>query len=328
MFAEYREDLDSAIQSYVNVIDSLFDPNGVFETTSCWSPRWNEMRLFADACTLRLIRCLLLNKQSTAAVRRWRMYRTQTHWLLNRRGKGTASYGWDAWESRWAKAMAQLVQHNLTIPTKLEGSESATGFGGIPAYVAASALSMDDRSLPWESAHHAGYWFFLAAEFMRVRRDKARKIPESDRMPPNQSPATSVARRIELYDTYLCPEPHLEYPNAKRSTVNHTQLIINLLDVAVSQFRNRGQNNMADRLDLATGEELLQQSRYTEAFLILKPVWRRATWRKTSWWAMYTELVWALHKCAREIGDMETALTTLWELHFDGMIFESLFEGI
>jgi len=323
MFAEYRGDLDSATRNYANVIDNLFDPNGLFETTPCWSPRWNEMRLFADACSIRIIRCLLQNKQSTAAVRRWRIYRMQTHSLLNRRGKGTVSYGWDAWESRWAKVMAQLIQDNLTIPLKPEGNESTMGLHGIPAFVAAAGLSSDDRPLPWDCAHHAGYWFFLAAEFMRVRREKARNISDSDRTPPGQSPATSVARRNELYDTYLCPEPHLEYPNSPKSTVNHTQLIVSLFDKAVVQFRSRAQFNMADRLDLATGEELMQQSRYTEAFLILKPVWRRATWRKAKWWTLCTELGWALHRCAREIGDVEVALSTLWELSFHGMWFNA-----
>ena len=30
--------------------------------------------------------------------------------LIDRRGKGSATYGWAAWESRWAQIMAELVQ--------------------------------------------------------------------------------------------------------------------------------------------------------------------------------------------------------------------------
>lgn len=315
IFAEYRGELDLAERSFVSVIDGLYEAQGLLETTSCWSSRWNELRLFTDTCNLRLIRCLLSSGQSVAAVRRWRVHRIQTHWLLNRRGKGTISYGWNAWESRWAKVMGQLVRDSLSLTEIISKNESISGPTGFPAYAAvAVAQSYEDRPLPWEFAHHAGYWFFLSSEFMRARRGKAQSIPESDRLPPGQSPASSVARQNELYDTYLCPEPYLEYPSAVKGAINHTQLIVNLLDEAVAQFRTRGQISMADRLDLTIGEELIQKSRHTEALLILKPIWRRGSWRKAQWWKLSTELVWALHQCATGVGDVEVILATHWEL--------------
>lgn len=313
LFAEYRNEWDVACKSYANAIDGLFEANGLLQTVSCWSPRWNELRLFADTCTLRILRCLLRHNQSSVAVRRWRKYRIQIQWLLNERGKGTMSYGWSAWESQWAKAMAELIRDNLNLPITIEQYDSMLGPLGFPAYLK-TAQSLDDRPLPWDSAHHAGYWFILSSELMRKRRERALSIPESDRLPPGQSPATSVARRNELYDTYMCPEPHLEYPDSTGPLIDHTQLIIDLLGGAVEQFRSRRQDSLADWVDLKIGAELMQQLRYRELSHVLKPIWRRASWAKARWWDLSNELMWTLHKCSTEINDVETTLATQWDL--------------
>lgn len=237
------------------------------------------------------------------AVRRWRMYRGQTRRLLNQRGKGTDSYGWLAWESRWSKSLAQLLEENLYLP------DPAAGGIGFPAYAATMPmLTSDERPLPWDFAHHAAYWLVLSSEFMRMRQQKARGIPESDRLPPGQSPATSVARRSEMYDTYLCPEPHEEYK------VHHSQLIINLLSEAGTQFRRKDQIKMADRIDLMISKEFMQQNKHIDAIHILKSIWKRSLWREAAWWPLHTELTRTLHQCALIVGDFESALMTHWEL--------------
>ena len=110
VFAEFRQEMDAAQRHYDAALDALFGSDGIFETTASWSPRWDEIRLLADTVALRHIRCQLWNMYPTSAVQSWLWYKEKLRDLLDRRGKGSSNYGWEAWESRWARIMAQLIK--------------------------------------------------------------------------------------------------------------------------------------------------------------------------------------------------------------------------
>ncbi|KAJ9627661.1 hypothetical protein H2203_002873 [Taxawa tesnikishii (nom. ined.)] len=59
VFAEFRQEMDVAERHYSFAIEELFNPEGVFETTPSWSPRWDEARLLCDVIALRVLRCQL-----------------------------------------------------------------------------------------------------------------------------------------------------------------------------------------------------------------------------------------------------------------------------
>lgn len=48
VFAEFRQEMDVAERHYSQAIEDLFNPEGIFETTPSWHPRWSETRLLAD----------------------------------------------------------------------------------------------------------------------------------------------------------------------------------------------------------------------------------------------------------------------------------------
>ena len=110
VFAEFRQEMDAAQRHYGIALDSLFGSDGIFETTASWSPRWDEIRLLADTIAFRHLRCQLWNTLPTSAAQTWLRYKIRLRDLLDRRGKGSLNYGWEAWESRWAHIMAQLIQ--------------------------------------------------------------------------------------------------------------------------------------------------------------------------------------------------------------------------
>ncbi|KAI9655315.1 MAG: hypothetical protein M1821_005462 [Bathelium mastoideum] len=313
IFAEFRQEMEAAGRNYNMALDTLLGSDGIFETTHSWSGRWEEARLLADALALRVIRCFLWNAQTTSAVQFWTRYRDAIKSLLDRRGKGTATYGWQVWMARWAKVMAELIQkvnvQGLRLPNVRSGVDANAIQQQVILYAPAEKIfPVGERLPPWNLLAHPGYWFWLSARHAASRRKMAQEIPEEDRTPPGQSPAARVASRSQTYDCYLCPEPHVE------CTVDHGARIRELLGLSSSEFAGRGQRRFAWRLDFDCAKELMKASKHFDACRILRPVWQGMTWRVEGWWRPAFEVIWNLYECARACNDVLLIVSTSWEL--------------
>lgn len=320
VFAEFRQEMDSASRHYQSALEALLGPDGVFETTVSWSPRWEEARLLADTLALRVIRCSLWNNLTTTATQCWINYRSRIRDLIDRRGKGSSNYGWEAWESRWAKMMAQLIQRaDLPIFSLVlaSGDDSRLLASQLTIYAPAEKIiPIGERLPPSQLLHHPGYWLRRAAKHAIARRKLADDIPDEHRTPPGQSPASTTASRHGTYDTYLCLEPHLENPLPQSQTVGHDHVaeILDLLNQASGAFYDRNQKRQADRLQLEAGRELIHAGRYSEASNILKPLWESMTCRKEKWWQLAGQVSRALNSCARQLADLDALIATQFEL--------------
>lgn len=322
VFAEFRQEMDAAQRHYNIALDSLFGSDGIFETTASWSPRWDEMRLLADTIALRLIRCQLWNLYPTSAVQSWVQYRDRMRDLLDRRGKGSSNYGWEAWESRWAEIMGELIQKAelpvFSIRKSIGDSEPTDGVNLVFS-PPEKHIPMGERLSPWEHIHHPGYWFKIAADHAKRRFAMAREIPEEDRVPPGQSPATKVSHRNQTYDHYLVPEPHVEIPLPGISGgFEHWKDIVAKLNKALPQFQSRSQFRKIEQLQLDLSRTLLHAKQYEDAFAVLRPLWESMSWRREGWWDLASEVLWVLHECALRVQDAETYVLTEWELYSPG----------
>lgn len=320
VFAEFRQEMDAACRHYSFAIDALIDGDGVFETTASWSPRWDETRLLADTIAIRIVRCLMWNNGPTSAVQSWQNYKDRMRDLLDRRGKGTANYGWQAWESRWARIMGEIVQRVdppifaiVSSPDSPDALPERRAIYSPPE----KAFPIGERLAPWHLVHHPGYWYRVSAERAIARRKLAEDLPEEDRLPPGMSPATKVANRFATYDTYLVPEPHVEFPIPDKGVegFDHTAEIVDLFNRAVGEFHARSQERFVDKLQLDMGKELMHAERYSDALSALKPLWEGMSWRKERWWPLVSDVTWAMNECARRCSDEETLLATEYELH-------------
>jgi solute carrier family 25 protein 38 len=319
-FAEFRQEMDAAQRHYALALDTLFGSDGIFETTASWSPRWDETRLLADTIALRLIRCHLWNVYPTSAVQSWVRYQSRMRDLLDRRGKGSSNYGWEAWESRWAFIMAQVVQRAqlpvFRISQPLPGVDPLLDRVHPIFSLPEKHFPIGERLPPWELLHHPGYWYKISADHAKRRLRLAQEIPEEDRTPPGLSPATKVSSRNQVYDTYLVPEPHLEAPtNATPGAFEHWTDIVMKLNEAIPEFEARGQLRKIEQLKLEVSKTLLRAKQYDDAFLTLRPLWESMSWRREGWWNIASEVLWALHECALHVQDRETYVLTEWELY-------------
>lgn len=317
IFAEFRFELDLASRHFYAALDALFDSDGVFENVSSWSPRWNEARLFADSIAIRQVRCLIANGLAVAASRFWIKYRDTTRYILNRRGKGTASYGWKSWEARWAKIMGELVQASAGLAVDLNVRKTLAGIAsdGKQSFVQPGENQPAEEPFdPWELLHHAGYWFAYSAELSTIRRSLAIAMPEEDRVPPGQSPATRVARRHETYDTYLCPEPHLESPLSDEEGFDHSHIIVQALRIALPEFVNRSQTRMANFLELRLAKELELARLAQESFDVVKPLWSAQRWRKSEWLGPTRDVALTLQRMAGTADEKVERVMAIWEL--------------
>ncbi|KAL5373402.1 hypothetical protein DPSP01_012760 [Paraphaeosphaeria sporulosa] len=321
VFAEFRQEMDAAQRHYNIALDILFGPEGIFETTASWSPRWDEIRLLADTIALRHVRCQISNNYLTSAAQTWHKYKTKLKDVLDRRGKGTSNYGWEAWESTWAQTMAQLIQQAdlrvFRITDPLPESELLPSVDMNPVYAPPEKqFPTGERIPPWELLHHAGYWYKSAAEHAKRRYLLARDMPEEDRTPPGMSPATKVSNRNQVYDHYLVPEPHLEFPlQGTSGGFEHWKDIVGKLNAAIDEFRARRQERKVHQLQLEAARTLLHVKEFDEAFKVLRPLWENMAWRKEGFWSLASEVVWGMHECALRVRDVETYIATEWELN-------------
>ena len=317
IFAEFRQEMDVAERHYSAAIDELFNPEGIFEATPSWSPRWDEARLLCDCLALRVLRCLLWSSSTTNAAKSWVDYKARMKDLIDRRGKGSQTYGWEAWETRWAQVMAQLVQRAdlPALRTSSQGVDESEELSSQKVYaMPEKAFASVERIPPLHYLHHSGYWMKLAIRASQARRKKALEIPEEDRVPPGQSPASFVANRTRNYDCYLVPDPHEEYPLPGNDGYDHVVDLAKLTKSAWQQFQNTGQTRMAEMLKMDLAYDLQDAERYSEAMEILIPLWQETTWRHEDWHDIFADLLLLLRRCAIHENDAEALLSTTYEL--------------
>ncbi|KAK5168315.1 uncharacterized protein LTR77_006884 [Saxophila tyrrhenica] len=324
VFAEIRQEMDVAERHYATAIDELFGTDTIFETTPPTSPRWNEARLLCDSLALRVLRCQLWSAQTTAAVQSWRNYKLRVADLLVRRGQGVQTYGWHAWDSRWAEIMAELVQRarlqSLQLPTSKDLEESAEVIRSQTYAPPEKAFASADRLPPYYSLHHAGYWLRLAIREARLRWKQALAIPSEDRQSPDQLPASAIASRNAKYDMYLVKDPHKEYESANATAAppdgssGHLDNLQRLTGMANEQFLERSQARMSDMIELEVARDLLDAGKHEEALQILLSLWDESGWRQEDWRDLFADLLCALQQCAHHLDDREIIVTSTYEL--------------
>lgn len=296
VFAEFRQEMDVAERHYTTAIDELFSSEGIFEATASWSPRWEDARLLCDALAIRTIRCQLWMSQTTGAVQSWVNYKDRMRDLIDRRGKGSDTYGWAVWEARWAEAMSQLISRADVSVQRApdgrigddDGGSAVMQFHTLPEKSYAGA----DRLRPFHMLHHSGYWLKLAIESTRERRKRAMAIPDEDRIPPGESPASAVANRVRSYDLYLASDPHQE------ASHDHAQDLTRLTELATEQFEIKGQGRIMELLKFDLAKDLVQGNKYQEAKEVLLPLWESSSWRQEDWHQLFWELLVLLNTCA------------------------------
>ena len=307
VFAEFRQEMDAARRNYESAYESLFAPE-MIDAIAVWSPRFNEARLLSDVIAVRILRCLLWTGQITSAVRTWTSHRDRAQDLVNRRGKGTENYGWEAWQSTWSKTMADLLSRSdlpgLNIKTS-QLPEITSIFAGPE-----KSLSVGERMIPWENLQHQGYWLEIAQNHTQRRRTLAQQLPVEDRQPPN----SAVASKAQAYDTYMTPEPHAEFPADGTAGFDYVGEILLTLEAAEVYYAERGQLRMLNIVELKKGLEHLRAEAWSEAALVLQPLWKSQLWRQAGWWKLLQHIGWALLDCAVKLQEAELIIRLKWEL--------------
>lgn len=304
VFAEFRQEAEPAIRSFEQAYEILLGQD-VLDIIPSWSPRWNEARLLADIVAIRCLRLHLWMGQTSLAVRRWQAHRDRIADFADRRGRGTNNYGWQAWEARWATAMANLMER-VDIP----GLAPST----MNIFLQPEKAVMGERLQPWELLHHTGYWYRIAARHIAARRTLARMMPEEDRQAPDTSHSTNASGKSSYtYDTYLCPAPHEEFP-LEGLGVNHSKLIIDSLMNARGQFQARKQFRIAAEVSLECAREMASLGAWSDAVAILRTLWEDMSF-KSGWWLDITEeICWLMRRAAAESGNADLVVSVDWEL--------------
>ncbi|GAB7350844.1 hypothetical protein MBLNU459_g1375t1 [Dothideomycetes sp. NU459] len=317
VFAEFRQEMDVAQRHYEAALEEIFGPEGNLETTPSWSPRWEEARLLCDIIAFRVLRCQLWRGMTTGTAESWANYRERMRDLVDRRGKGTECYSWEAWEARWAKMMAQLIEMADLPVFKPVDYSSVAHAEEEPTVVyapAEKAYSAMDRLPPFQFLHHPGYWWRKAGKYVHKRRIRAEAIPSEDRTHPKETSAAQLASRTRTYDTYLVPLPHEEAPLSGHGTYDYLADIQSQAERAESEFSRRNQERAAQQVRLYLARELVRVHKSGEALDMVRQVWDSMHWRQEGWYDLAAEALRVVYDAAAQVRDRSLMVEAAWEL--------------
>ncbi|PNS19776.1 hypothetical protein CAC42_7743 [Sphaceloma murrayae] len=320
VFAEFRQEMDAAERHYQSTIEELFNSEGVLETTPIWSARWEEGRCIADITALRLVRCQLWRSMTSGASETWSNYRDRTKALVDRRGKGTGTYGYAAWESRWAEVMGQLITR-ADLPTfrpresrDEDDGEADSDFTPITIFAPPEKAYAAERLPPFRLLHHAGYYYRMARKWALERYVRARAVPDEDRTPPNQTPASQLADRTRSYDTYMAPPAHEEMPAGSAYNEKISAIIQALDTAAVQEFDLRKQYRLRAHVGLEQAKFLSDEGKYEDALDVLTLIWNEMSWRQEGWWDLAGVICRDLHFLGAKAGRSRLCAEVQWEM--------------
>lgn len=296
VFAEFRQEMDAAARSFEGAYQCLFSED-MFESIASSDPRFNEYRLLADVLAIRILRCLLWNGQTTSAVQSWSHHRSRVQGIEDRKGMGSFNDGWEAWEANWSSIMAATIERAelpiFAIPEQLRFSDVQPTAIYTPLE---KAIERGERFLPWEVLHHEGYWLNRSVRHTRAQRRLA------------------SASKEERYTLEHPPASYLGLKSAGTGEFDHSQLLVDTLRKSAHQFAKRHQLRAVERLELDIARELAHLGYWNDTIQLLKPLWRKLSWRQAGWWHLLEEVAWLLRESARHTGDADTLLSVEWEL--------------
>ncbi|KEQ71952.1 hypothetical protein M436DRAFT_49036 [Aureobasidium namibiae CBS 147.97] len=319
VFAEFRQEMDVAQRHYESALEELFGPEGSLEHTPSWSARWQEARLLCDIIAFRVLRCQIWRGMTSGAAESWYNYKERMRDLIDRRGKGTDnSYGWEAWEARWAKMMAQLIEMaDLPVFKPVDLSDPEDQTAGPTIYAPAEKMYATlDRMMPFHLLHHPGYWWRLACKHLMARKRNAEAIPQEDRTLPSETTAAQLASRTRTYDTYMVPQPHEEAPLTDHSTYDYLLDLQSQTERVESIMSNRGQLRAVQQVKIDLAREFHKAERYDEVLQTIQPVWESMIWRREKWFDLAIEVLELIYDSAERTGNSKLQAESAWELAY------------
>jgi hypothetical protein len=319
VFAEFRQEMDVAQRHYESALEELFGPEGSLEHTPSWSARWQDARSLCDIIAFRVLRCQIWRGMTSGAAESWYNYKERMRDLIDRRGKGTDnSYSWEAWEARWAKMMAQLIEMaDLPVFKPVDLSDPEDQTNGPTIYAPPEKMySTLDRMMPFHLLHHPGYWWRLACKHLMARKRNAEAIPQEDRTLPSETTSTQLASRTRTYDTYMVPQPHEEAPLSGHSTYDYLLDLQSQTERVESIMSNRGQMRAVQQVKIDLAREFYRAERYDEVLQTLQPVWDNMIWRREKWFDLAVEVLELIYGSAEKTRNAKLLAESAWELAY------------
>lgn len=308
VFAEFRQEMETADRHYSAAIDELFSTEGVLEMCPTSSPRWSEARVLCDILALRILRCQLKSSSTTGAAQSWINYRIRVAELLVRRGLGLDTQEWVSWKTRWAEIMAQLIDraklHAFQVSEKKQDESVDIAPAGIYAMPEKPSAAID-RIRPMNNLHHSGYWLQMAAKDGRNRRGRPAVESEGNTV---QGPLSSPNPERAAND-----QNHMRN-SADESNDSNVTNSARLAQAAVEQFRGKDQIRMAELIKLDLAQDYFDAKRYGDAESVLTQLWEDTTWRQDGWYDLLADLLVLLRQCAIQLNQAEIVLGATYEL--------------
>ncbi|RHZ80693.1 hypothetical protein Glove_132g6 [Diversispora epigaea] len=283
-FAEFRQEIDSAINHYescYNLLIELFVPKSpITPGLQTRSKRWIETRVLADCINLKICKLNLYIDSPSAAMMQLNKHFNTFNKLCNTEGVGESTFEYWAWLSRQYRAFGETLEvatrsgYNIPDPLTITHSTSSD-------YRSSSSFSNTGVN-PSLVLQHPGFYYHLAAKYNSIRGDKFLELEKN----------------LKNFDS----EEVFDYPpsaiiEAERH-VDHSTLTIELLTKSYEQFKKQKTGRMTFYLASEIAGTYFMARKYDMALKFFERIAK--TYRKENWHTILESILrWSL-KCAKE----------------------------
>ncbi|CAG8562050.1 3931_t:CDS:10 [Ambispora leptoticha] len=300
-FAEFRQEIETAIKYYESAYNLLLD---MFAPTSSITPgapgfpirtkRWTEAKVLVDCINLKICKLNLYLDVPSAATNQLNRHISTFQRLSNTWGIGENTFEYWAWLAKQYKIFGDLldiatrsgfkINYPIVYSNNSNPADYRYGYGG-----GSINLKM--------VLQHAGFYYRFAAACTSERKKRFQSINKLIR----ESKDTSK----------LPPAQMLE----AEGNIDHAVITIELLTKSYEQFKRYKSGRMTLYLASEIASTYFESGKYEMALKFFERIAK--TYRKENWHSILESILRLSLKCARELGDWENVIKYLIELLSD-----------
>ncbi|KAG9304758.1 hypothetical protein G9A89_003932 [Geosiphon pyriformis] len=306
-FAEFRQEMDTALRYYESAYNLLLD---MFAPTSTITPgapgfpirtkRWAEAKVLADCINLKICKLNLYLDAPSAAMTQLNRHIVTFRKLSNIWGIGEETFEYWAWFSKQYHIFGDLLdiatRFGFKIPT-FSSSSTSSDYRHITGY---GPMGLNPKMM----LQHAGFYYHFAATCTSERRKRYLTIQKV-----NSSEIQKHISILKNIDTSkLPPAPIL----TAEGNIDHSKLTIELLTKSYEQFKKYKSGRMTLYLASEIAGTYFEAGKYEMALKFFERIAK--TYRKEHWDAVLESILRLSLRCAKELEAWENVVEYLVEL--------------
>ncbi|KAI8610738.1 Gryzun, putative trafficking through golgi-domain-containing protein [Chytriomyces sp. MP71] len=330
VFAEFRQDLETASRHYEDAYQTLIDMFhsslgvGGFsgatggDSLTPYSPRWLEARVLVDSISIKMCKLSLYSDSPLPALQQHQRHLTNFKCLPEFAGElsgssaalsvpglrnlaavvpGNGSFEYWAWVSKQCRIFGELIEIAVS-KVGLKVPYPPTAQTGAVITSNDGGLNSANVTVTSQVVQHAGHYYYLAAGCAEERWSRFKLLDELARMSPTFEDTPHVQQELQSL-------------SAER-TIDHATLTIELLTKSYEQFKRHKSGRMTLFLAAEIARVYESSGKCDMALRFFERISK--TYRKENWPSVLGTLLALSVACAKRLGRWNHVVECLVEM--------------